>query len=59
MWFAILVSVVPEAEARPGDIVMAAGDSWVGAAGRMRAFSGRVNPNPAVDPAQHSSGAGS
>jgi hypothetical protein len=46
MWFTILVPVVPEAEAKPGDIVMAAGDSWVGAAGRMRAFAGRVKePN--------------
>jgi hypothetical protein len=42
LWFTILVGVVPEGDARPGDIVMAAGDSWVGEDGRMRAFAGRV-----------------
>lgn len=40
--FAVLVPVVPEAEAKPGDIVMAANDSWVGGDGLMRAFIGRV-----------------
>ena len=41
-WFANLVPIVPEASAKPGDMVMAAGDSWVGAKGLMRAFIGRV-----------------
>lgn len=41
-WFAILVSVVPEGEARPGDIVRAYGDSWVDSGGTMRAFIGQV-----------------
>lgn len=41
-WFAVLVLVVPEAEAQPGDIVMAHGDSWVDARGTMRAFIGKV-----------------
>lgn len=41
-WFTVLVPVVPLAEAKPGDLVMAAGDSWVGARGLMRAFVGRV-----------------
>ncbi|MCC6540123.1 MAG: DUF3748 domain-containing protein [Bryobacterales bacterium] len=40
--FAILVPVVPEAAAKPGDIVIAASDSWVGRDGGMRAFIGRV-----------------
>jgi hypothetical protein len=40
--FAVLVPVVPEAAAKPGDIVMAASDSWVGREGVMRAFIGRV-----------------
>lgn len=42
-WFFVnLVPVVPEAEAKAGDIVMAAGDSWVGSTGTMRAFIGKV-----------------
>jgi len=41
-WFAVLVPVVPEAEAQPGDIVMAYGDSWVDSRGTMRAFIGKV-----------------
>lgn len=41
-WFTILVPVAPEHMARPGDLVSAAGDSWVGKMGLMRAFVGRV-----------------
>jgi len=41
-WFNVLVPVVPEANAKPGDIVMAASDSWVGSNGTMRAFIGKV-----------------
>lgn len=41
-WFALLVSVVPVADAKPGDLVLATGDSWVGERGLMRAFVGRV-----------------
>ncbi len=41
-WFALLVPVVPEQEAKPGDLVKAWGDSWVDCAGTMRAFIGRV-----------------
>lgn len=39
-WFAVLVKTVPEAQSRPGDLVKAYGDSWVGRDGRMRAFIG-------------------
>lgn len=41
-YFALLVSVVPEAEAKPGDLVYAAGDSWIGREGLMRGFIGRT-----------------
>ncbi|MFN0100560.1 MAG: DUF3748 domain-containing protein [Bryobacteraceae bacterium] len=41
-WVALLVAVVPAAESKPGDIERAADDSWVGAAGLMRAFIGNV-----------------
>ncbi len=40
--FVVLVSVVPEGEAKAGDLVMAASDSWVGRAGLLRAFIGKV-----------------
>ncbi|MFP4501369.1 MAG: DUF3748 domain-containing protein [Candidatus Hydrogenedentota bacterium] len=39
-WFALLVPVAPRDRAKPGDMVMAAGDSWVDAAGSVRAFIG-------------------
>jgi hypothetical protein len=39
---ALLVPIVPSAESKPGDIVRAADDSWVGAKGLMRAFIGNV-----------------
>jgi hypothetical protein len=42
-YFAVLVPVVPPAEARPGDFVRAEDDSWVGARGLMRAFIGTVS----------------
>ncbi len=41
-WFAVLVGVVPEDEAKPGDIVKAYADSWAGRDGVMRAFIGKV-----------------
>ena len=41
-WVAILVPVVPQAVARPGDLIRAADDSWVGRRGQMRAFIGQV-----------------
>jgi hypothetical protein len=41
-YFAVLVPVVPRDKAAPGDIVKAAGDSWVDAAGTMRAFIGTI-----------------
>ena len=41
-WFAILVPVVPRGTALPGEIERAAGDSWVGRHGLMRAFIGKV-----------------
>jgi len=41
-WFTILVPVVPQNDARPGDLVSATSDSWVGRHGLLRAFIGRV-----------------
>jgi len=41
-YFAVLVRTVPDAEAKPGDITLALGDSWVDAAGTQRAFIGTV-----------------
>ncbi|HEO72529.1 MAG TPA: DUF3748 domain-containing protein, partial [Candidatus Hydrogenedentes bacterium] len=38
----LLVPVVPERTAQPGEIEYAAGDSWVGREGLMRAFIGKV-----------------
>jgi hypothetical protein len=40
--FCILVPVVPQGTAGPGEIERAWGDSWVGAQGLMRAFIGKV-----------------
>jgi len=41
-YFAILVPVVPKDEAKPGDIIKAAGDFWVDPKGTLRAFIGTV-----------------
>ena len=41
-YFALLLRVMPRNDAKPGDIVMAVGDSWVGRKGLMRAFIGTV-----------------
>jgi len=41
-YFAILVPVVLEEEAKPGDVRRAASDSWIGKHGLMRAFIGEV-----------------
>ncbi len=41
-YFALLVPIVPEGTAAPGELERAAGDSWVGHKGQMRAFIGKV-----------------
>lgn len=41
-WFALLVRVVPRDEAKPGELVQALGDSWIGREGKVRAFIGTV-----------------
>lgn len=41
-YFAVLIQPVKRAEAKPGAIVRAAGDSWVGRGGFVRAFVGTV-----------------
>lgn len=41
-YFVVLLPIVPAADAKPGDLVRAADDSWVGAQGLMRAFIGQV-----------------
>jgi len=41
-WFAILVPTVPKDTAQTGELERAWGDSWVDAAGTMRAFIGKV-----------------
>lgn len=41
-YFALLVRVVPQGTAQPGEIEAALGDSWVGRHGLMRAFIGTV-----------------
>ncbi len=41
-WTALLVPVVPQAQAKAGDLIRAADDSWVGRRGQMRAFIGQV-----------------
>jgi len=38
----LLVPVVPTADAKPGNLVRAADDSWIGAKGLMRGFIGNV-----------------
>lgn len=39
-YFAVLLPIVPVADAKPGDLVRAADDAWVGPKGLMRAFVG-------------------
>jgi hypothetical protein len=41
-YFAVIVPVVPKGTSKPGEIEKAYGDSWVDAAGTMRAFIGVV-----------------
>lgn len=41
-YFAVLVPVAPKGTAKPGEIEMASGDSWVDREGTMRAFIGKV-----------------
>jgi len=47
-YFALLVPVVPEGTAAPGQLEHAAGDSWVGSHGQMRAFIGTVRADAGV-----------
>lgn len=42
-YFAVLLPIVPAADAKPGDLVRAADDSWIGPNGLMRAFVGNAN----------------
>ncbi|OQB35218.1 MAG: WD40-like Beta Propeller Repeat protein [Candidatus Hydrogenedentes bacterium ADurb.Bin179] len=45
-YFAVLVPVKPKDTSKPGELEKAYGDSWVDAAGTMRAFIGKVrNPD--------------
>ena len=41
-WFAVIVPVVPTGTAKPGEIELAAFDSWIDAQGTMRGFIGKV-----------------
>ncbi len=41
-YFAVLVPVVPTGTAKPGEIEVAQGDSWIGREGLMRAFIGTI-----------------
>jgi hypothetical protein len=41
-YFALLVPVVPPDTAKPGDLVHAAADSWIGEHGLMRGFIGKI-----------------
>lgn len=41
-YFANLVPIVPRGTAKPGELERAAGDSWIGRRGLMRAFIGKV-----------------
>ena len=47
-YFALLVPVVPEGTAKPGELERAWGDSWVGRHGHMRAFIGKVRAEDGV-----------
>ncbi len=42
MWTALLIKPVLDAEKKPGDIVRAADDRWVGTLGQFRSFIGNV-----------------
>lgn len=41
-YFAILIPVAPKGASKPGELEQAAGDSWIGRHGTMRAFIGKV-----------------
>ncbi len=41
-WSVLLVPVVPSATAKPGELVKADSDSWIGSKGLMRGFIGQV-----------------
>lgn len=47
-YFAVLVPVAPFGTAKPGEIEVAAGDSWVGKHGRVRAFIGKVRDDDGI-----------
>ena len=47
-YFAVLVSVAPMGQSKPGELEKAAGDSWIGKQGLMRAFIGKVRAKDGV-----------
>ena len=47
-YFAVLVPVVPIGTAKPGEIEVAAGDSWIGRHGYLRAFIGKVRDEDGI-----------
>jgi len=47
-YFAILVPVAPMGKSKPGELEVAAGDSWVGRHGYQRAFIGKVRADDGV-----------
>lgn len=47
-YFVNLAPIVPKGTAKPGEIEKAAGDSWVGREGRVRAFIGKVRLDDGV-----------
>lgn len=48
-YFAVLLKPAEKGKAKPGEIEKAYGDSWVGPAGNMRAFIGKVREENGVD----------
>jgi hypothetical protein len=48
-FFAVLLKPAEKGKSKPGEIEKAYGDSWVGAAGSMRAFIGKVRAENGVD----------
>lgn len=47
-YFAVLVPVAPLGTAKPGEIEVAAGDSWAGEHGHVRAFIGKVRDDDGI-----------
>ena len=48
-FFAVLLKPVEKGKSKPGEIEKAYGDSWVGSAGTMRAFIGKVRAENGID----------